>query len=86
MWEPGYPFEHLPKAHAISSLNEENTQYGIGFITSPRQTLCDLHDKLIYSAAVHYTRLYPMQGMDYRRQRQDMMTIDHFHPCLCPTR
>ena len=69
MWEPGYPFEHMPKAHAISSLNEEKTQCGVGFITPPRQTLCNLHDKLIYSAAVHYARLYLMQGMGYGRQR-----------------
>lgn len=56
MHEPGCTFEHMPKAHAISSANKEKKQYGLGFITLPRQTLCDLHDKFLLSPVIPHRK------------------------------
>lgn len=61
MW-PGYTFEYMPKAHVISSTNKKNKQCGVGFITLPRQTLCDYHNKFILSAAVSPCKVWGHGG------------------------
>lgn len=58
MWEPGCTFERMPKPRAISSTKKEKKQYGIGFITLPRQTLCDSHDKFLLSAVIIHCKAW----------------------------
>ena len=48
----------MPKAHAISSTKKEKKQYGVGFITLPRQTLCDWHDTFLLSAAILHCKAW----------------------------
>ena len=67
MCEPGCTFEHMPKAHAISSANKEKKQYGVGFITLPRQILCDLHEKFLFSAAIPHGKAW----------RAEVKSVDH---------
>lgn len=44
----------MPKAHAISSANKEKKQYGVGFITLPKQTLYAPHEEFLLSAPMPY--------------------------------
>lgn len=42
----------------FSSANKDKKQYGVGFITLPRQTLCDSHDKFLFSTAIPHCKAW----------------------------
>lgn len=70
----------MPKAHAIASTNKEKKQYRVGFITLPRQILCDLHDKFILSVDIIHCKDEGVQG---RGKNMTVVMLDCF-PGLFP--